>query len=188
MDATALVTVDGPIVTTGGVTSGIDATLELVARDVGDDVARLVAKWLVVPRHRPAGQSPFVASPLASPSRNSALWPPAVRAMTGPGAPRSLRELAGLCHVSERQLRRLFHAELGMAPFAYAERLRVTRVVEALETGDRRPLSALAADAGFPDTQTLRRAFRRIVGVSPHEFRRSFAAPTPDAATAGAER
>jgi transcriptional regulator GlxA family with amidase domain len=175
VDARRLVSIDGPVVTTGGVASGIDATLELVARDDGEEVARLAAKWLVVPRRRPEGQSPFAAQPLPVPGRGSVLWP-AVRAMSADAPPACLAELAALCHLSDRQLRRVFHAELGMAPTAYLERLRVARVVDALDSGDRRSLSLLAEAAGFADAQSLRRAFQRTLGMSPAAFRRQFAA------------
>lgn len=176
VDARQLVSIDGAVVTTGGVASGIDATLELVAREDGEEVARLVAKWLVVPRRRPEGQAPFAAEPLPVPGHGSPLWP-AIRAMSGDRAwPVSLGELAALCHLSDRQLRRLFHAELGMAPSAYLERLRLSRVIEAIERGDRRPLTDLALDAGFSDPQSLRRAFQRTLGITPQAFRRQFAA------------
>lgn len=174
VDARQLVAIDGPVVTTGGVAAGIDATIELVAREDGEEVARLVAKWLVVPRRRPEGQTAFGATPLPVPGHGSALWP-AVRAMTDDRAePVAVGDLAARCHLSDRQLRRLFHAELGMAPSAYLERLRLSRVVDAIERGDRRPLGDLALDAGFPDAQTLRRAFQRTLGLTPQAFRRQF--------------
>jgi transcriptional regulator GlxA family with amidase domain len=43
----------------------------------------------------------------------------------------------------------------------------------ALETGDL-PVEAVAAQTGFGTVETLRRAFRRQVGVSPNEYRTRF--------------
>jgi transcriptional regulator GlxA family with amidase domain len=48
---------DGPVVTSAGVTAGIDLALALVEEDHGPEMARNVAKHLVVFLQRPGGQS-----------------------------------------------------------------------------------------------------------------------------------
>ncbi len=50
---------DGSIWTSAGVTAGIDLALALIAEDLGESVARLTAKQLVVYYRRPGGQSQF---------------------------------------------------------------------------------------------------------------------------------
>jgi transcriptional regulator GlxA family with amidase domain len=54
---------DGRVWTSAGVTAGIDLALALVEDDLGTDVARTVARWLVMFLHRPGGQTQF-ASPV----------------------------------------------------------------------------------------------------------------------------
>jgi transcriptional regulator GlxA family with amidase domain len=50
---------DGPIITSAGVTAGMDLALALVQEDHGAELARQVARWLVMFVHRPGGQSQF---------------------------------------------------------------------------------------------------------------------------------
>src|SRR5438067_3533510 len=50
---------DGPVWTSAGVTAGIDLALAMVADDLGADLAREVARWLVAYLHRPGGQNQF---------------------------------------------------------------------------------------------------------------------------------
>ncbi len=52
---------DGAIWTSAGITAGIDLSLALIADDLGEDIARSVARQLVVYRRRPGGQSQFSA-------------------------------------------------------------------------------------------------------------------------------
>jgi transcriptional regulator GlxA family with amidase domain len=50
---------DGNVWTSAGVTAGIDLALALVEDDLGTDVARQIARWLVVFLQRPGGQAQF---------------------------------------------------------------------------------------------------------------------------------
>lgn len=60
---------DGPIYTSAGVTAGIDLSLLLVEEDLGAEVERAVARWLVVFMQRPGGQRQFSAQLRAAPPR-----------------------------------------------------------------------------------------------------------------------
>jgi len=53
--------VDGPIWTSAGMAAGIDLALAVVEQDLGADVARAVARQLVVYHRRAGGQSQFSA-------------------------------------------------------------------------------------------------------------------------------
>lgn len=53
--------VDGPVWTSAGMTAGIDLALAMVEQDLGADVARAVARQLVVYHRRAGGQSQFSA-------------------------------------------------------------------------------------------------------------------------------
>ena len=53
--------VDGPIWTSAGMTAGIDLALAMVEKDLGAEMARAVARKLVVYHRRAGGQSQFSA-------------------------------------------------------------------------------------------------------------------------------
>ena len=53
--------IDGSVWTSAGMTAGIDLVLAMVEQDLGADVARAVARQLVVYHRRAGGQSQFSA-------------------------------------------------------------------------------------------------------------------------------
>jgi AraC-like DNA-binding protein len=72
------------------------------------------------------------------------------------------RELA----ISERQLRRRFHAAVGYGPGTLARVLRFRRFLSLLDRGGD-DLAGLAFDAGYADQSHLTRESRRLAGLSP---------------------
>nr|WP_242521964.1 helix-turn-helix transcriptional regulator [Microbacterium esteraromaticum] len=89
------------------------------------------------------------------------------------GAGLTVEVLAERLRVSERQLTRVFKNEPGTTPAAYVEAARVEIARSRLETTDD-TLSCIAAECGFGTVGTLNRAFRRVLGVTPGEYRRRF--------------
>jgi AraC-like DNA-binding protein len=84
----------------------------------------------------------------------------------------TLDELAEHAALDKFHLVRAFRAEVGLPPYEYLTHLRVSRVRELLRCG---VLVAAAAQAvGFYDESQLHRHFRRIVGVTPGVYARSF--------------
>jgi transcriptional regulator GlxA family with amidase domain len=76
--------------------------------------------------------------------------------------------------MSERHFARLFAARIGSPPASHVTRLRIDAARRRIEEGASR-LKDVARQCGFGDEQRLRRAFRRSVGVTPHEYRQRFA-------------
>jgi AraC-like DNA-binding protein len=68
--------------------------------------------------------------------------------------------------ISERQLRRRFHAAVGYGPGTLARILRFRRFLALLDRG-RDDLAGLAFDAGYADQAHLTRESRRLAGLSP---------------------
>jgi transcriptional regulator GlxA family with amidase domain len=62
LDADLIYVQDGPVWTAAGISAGIDLALALIADDLGEAVARQVARQLVVYYRRPGGQSQFSES------------------------------------------------------------------------------------------------------------------------------
>lgn len=81
---------------------------------------------------------------------------------------------------SERHMRSVTRARLGMGPARAARLLRVEAAIDALRRTDA-PLAAVAQDAGFADQAHMTRALRRHAGATPAAIR-SVQDPVPEAA------
>jgi transcriptional regulator GlxA family with amidase domain len=168
---------DGNVWTSAGVTAGMDLALALVADDLGQDVARAVARQLVMYVQRPGGQAQFSAQLSAQhvardPLRELQAW-----IVEHPAADHSVDRLAVRAAMSARHFARVFRAEVGCTPAVYVEQVRIEGARRLLETTGL-GIDEVAAAAGFGTPETLRRAFARRVGASPTEYRdrfRSFA-------------
>ena len=92
-------------------------------------------------------------------------------AVTPRGAPdyAGLAEVAG---VSERTLRRRFHAATGTSPHAYLLQRRTEEARRLLGETDL-PVKAIAARLGYADVYFFSRQFRQLAGVPPAAYRKS---------------
>jgi transcriptional regulator GlxA family with amidase domain len=164
---------DGNVTTSAGVTSGMDLALALVEEDLGREVALETARWLVVFVKRPGGQAQFSAQLEAQmadrqPLRELQEWLP-----DNLDEDLSVPALAKRASMSERHFARAFRDETGMTPAAYVEAARIERARIFLDSGDL-PVETIARQTGFGTVETMRRAFRRRVGVSPAGYRSRF--------------
>ncbi len=170
---------DGSVMTSAGSTAGMDLTLALIEEDHGPRVARAVARWTVMFLQRPGGQSQFserleLPGTIASPIRE--LLDEIVAA---PAADHRLARLAKRAAVSERHLRRMFAAQTGTTPARFVERIRVEAARERLESTTA-PVETVAAGCGFGSPETMRRAFLRVLGVGPSDYRARFRSAGPE--------
>jgi transcriptional regulator GlxA family with amidase domain len=162
--------------TAAGVTAGIDLALSLVEDDYGTDAAQTVARWLVMYLRRPGGQTQF-AAPVWMPRAKRAPIRDVQEAIeTEPGGAHSIPELARRAAMSPRHFTRVFTVEVGEAPGAYVERIRTEAARRQLEETDD-TVTVIASRCGFGTAETLRRNFVRRVGISPDQYRKTFALP-----------
>ncbi len=84
----------------------------------------------------------------------------------------STEKLAGLCHLSESQLRRLFRRLTGTSPIAYKNELVLNSAKRLLKYGDL-GIGEIADSLGFYDIYAFSHFFSASVGISPSEYRRS---------------
>jgi transcriptional regulator GlxA family with amidase domain len=84
-----------------------------------------------------------------------------------------LPALAAAAAMSVRHFSRVFTAEVGETPGHYVERVRVEAARRDLEATDE-TLDVIARRCGFGTAETLRRSFRRRLGVAPDGYRRRF--------------
>jgi transcriptional regulator GlxA family with amidase domain len=163
--------IDGPVWTSAGMTAGIDLALAMIEKDLGGDVARAVARKLVVYHRRTGGQSQFSAllelEPKSDRIQNALAY-----AKRNLDAPLTVEQLAEAAHLSPRQFSRAFRAETGQSPAKAVENLRVEAARLMMEQS-RHPIDVIARQTGFADRDRMRRAFLRAFGQPPQAIRRN---------------
>jgi transcriptional regulator GlxA family with amidase domain len=174
---------DGNVWTSAGVTTGMDLALALVEDDLGTDVARLVARWLVLFVQRPGGQAQFSAQLSAQRPQRSSLQDLEGWIVDHTGDDLSVTVMAEQVGMSTRTFARVFRQELGVTPAAYVEGVRVEAARRLLET-TQRAVAEVARMCGFGTVETMHRVFKRTVRVTPGEYRRHFSPVTADGALA----
>lgn len=163
----------GRVFTSAGVSAGIDLALALVQDDHGSEMARDVARSLVVFLHRAGGQSQFSTS-TSLPSLTSDVVKTVVGDVSAdPSREHTLTSMADSANISTRHLSRLFSAELGMTPTRFVELCRMETAQALLLNGA--SITDAAAASGFGSDEVLRRAFIRTLGVTPTTYRARFA-------------
>ncbi|MFG3588940.1 GlxA family transcriptional regulator [Streptomyces sp. NPDC047990] len=164
---------DGAVLTSAGVTTGIDLALALVEADHGADLARAVAQQLVVFMARPAGQSQFSARMTPRRSGHPTLRGVMDAIAADPAKAHHMDALALQAGVSTRHLSRLFRTEVGMTPGRYVELVRVEAAQALLTSGDD-SVDAVAERSGFGSAESMRRSFQHLLGVAPTVYRARF--------------
>jgi transcriptional regulator GlxA family with amidase domain len=164
---------DGKVHTSAGGAAGLDLALSFVEDDLGPDLAREVARHLVLYLRRPGGQSQFSAAlereaRADGPIRDLQSW-----ILDNLHHDLRVERLAERVAMSPRHFARVFHDEVGIPPARYVEELRVEEAKRRLEQGDE-ILERTAAECGFGTALGLRRAFQRHQGVTPGEYRERF--------------
>jgi transcriptional regulator GlxA family with amidase domain len=163
--------VDGPVWTSAGMTAGIDLALAMIEKDLGADVARVVARKLVVYHRRAGGQSQFSALLELEP-KSDRIQSALAYAKRNLDTPLTVGQLAEAAHLSPRQFSRAFRAETGQSPAKAVENLRVEAARLMMEQS-RHPIDVIARQTGFADRDRMRRAFLRTFGQPPQAIRRN---------------
>jgi AraC-like DNA-binding protein len=118
-----------------------------------------------------------LASPRADASRVMGIEPamrrvaPALDLMAeAHSSPADVRGWARRCHVSVSHFRRLFRKALGKSPHQYLIELRVLMAASRLQATDGKVVE-IAHEAGFSTLSSFNRSFRRVMEVTPREWR-----------------
>ena len=170
LDENRIFVVDGSIWTAAGNSAGLDLTLCMLENDYGPELARMVARTLVVDRQRSGGQSQHSALLEMNP-KSDRIQDALAYMRLNLKAPLSLEELAGVARLGPRQFSRALRAETGMSPAKAVESLRVEAARLMIET-TRHTVDVIAAETGFGDQERMRRAFIRVHGQPPQSIRR----------------
>ncbi|WP_158903788.1 GlxA family transcriptional regulator [Burkholderia sp. L27(2015)] len=169
---------DGALLTSAGVTAGIDLTLALVAQDHGAEVALAVAKRLVVVAQRQGGQSQFSPLLVAPKDTDSPVAKVQAHVMAHIRETHSVEKLAEVAGMSARNFARVFVQEAKVTPAEFIERVRVDAARNRLEASDL-ALKAVAYESGFGSADRMRIVFTKRLGVSPGQYRASFRTADP---------
>ncbi|MEV5493256.1 GlxA family transcriptional regulator [Streptomyces bobili] len=169
----ALFVQDGAFITGAGISAGTDLALAIVENDYGTDVARRVARWMVVFLQRPGGQAQFSIWSQAGTPTTKGLRQVLDSVVCDPAADHSTAAMAVRAAVSERHLARMFRDEVGMTPARYVENIRLEAAKMLLVSCDEGQ-DSVARRAGFGSAETMRRIFNRALGVSPGAYRSRF--------------
>jgi transcriptional regulator GlxA family with amidase domain len=172
LDADVLFVDDGDIITSAGTAAGIDACLHLVRRELGSAVATRIARRMVVPPQRDGGQRQYVEVPVPESSGES-LQPVLDWMVDNLTIEHTVPDLARRAQMSDRTFARRFVAETGTTPLKWVTTQRVLHARTLLEQ-TRLGIEQIAAEAGFGTAALLRHHFRRVVGVPPQDYRRTF--------------
>jgi transcriptional regulator GlxA family with amidase domain len=184
LDQDRIFTNDGPIWTTAGGAAGLDLSLALIESDLGADVAKSVARELVIYHRRAGGQSQ-ISTLLELAPKSDRIQAALTYARDNLHKPLTVSELAEAACLSPRQFSRVFQAETGQSPAKAIEALRVEGARNLMEQS-RHPIDVVARLTGFSDRDHMRRAFLRAFGQPPQALRRmARLASSPDAVVSG---
>lgn len=152
-------------------TAGVDLALAMVEKDLGSDIARSVARKLVMYHRRGGGQTQH-SELLEMAAKSDRIEAALTYARQNLKNPLSVEELAGAAALSPRQFSRAFRAETGQSPAKAVEQLRLESARLMLEQ-TRHPVEVIARESGFADPERMRRAFLRAFGQPPQAMRRA---------------
>lgn len=164
---------DRNLLTSGGVTAGIDLALAVVAKDHGKKVAQDVAKVLLVLMKRQGGQAQF--SPLmgAVATNETAVTRVQNYVLEHLDESFSVERMATMANMSARHFARLFSREVQMTPMEFLQNARIDRARSLLEVSDL-PLKTVAYRSGFGSVRHMRFLFGEKLGLTPSQYREQF--------------
>lgn len=171
------------ILTSAGSAAGLDMMLYMVAKDYGWRIANLVAQRLIVAPRREGGQAQFIARPLAG-NDSSRMGKLLDWMRSNLAHDHSLESLARRAAMSPRTLQRQFRESTGLPPYEWLLQERISLAKELLQS-THAPIVVVGERAGFGSEASFRHHFRRVAGISPASYRRSFASMLPGQAPNG---
>jgi transcriptional regulator GlxA family with amidase domain len=161
---------DGKIYTSAGFSAGIDLALAWVEEDCGASLAHEAARELVLFLRRPGGQAQVSVSLASQASEMSSIRELQIWIAENLARRLSVEDLADRMGMSVRNFERVFTREVGRTPSQYVLQARVEAARRQLERTDR-GLKQVASAAGFGSADVMRRAFVRLLGITPRRYR-----------------
>jgi transcriptional regulator GlxA family with amidase domain len=164
---------DRNLITSGGVTAGIDLALAVVAQDHGKTLAQNVAKVLLVVMKRQGGQAQFSPLMAAVAPQETPITRVQNYVLEHLDEAFTIERMAGLANMSARHFARLFSRDVGMTPMEFLQSARIDCARNLLETSDL-PLKTVAYKSGFGSVRHMRFLFAEKLGLTPAQYREQF--------------
>jgi transcriptional regulator GlxA family with amidase domain len=175
----ALFVCDGNRVTAAGLSASMDLALKMIEGDFGQAVAVSVARVMVVSRIR-TGEQPQISAELrAQIAATPKIAAAAEWIVNNIDARPTVAAIAERFAMSERNFSRLFTRETGFSPRRYLELVRIEAARRWL-TGSRLPIEKVALHCGFSGGETMAYSFKKIMGMTPGDYRERIHADASD--------
>jgi len=161
---------DGNIYTSAGISAGIDLALAWVEEDCGAGLAHEAARELVLFLRRPGGQPQLSVSLASQASEMTSIRELQIWIAEHLERRLSVEDLANRMSMSVRNFERVFTREVGTTPSQFVLQMRVEAARRRLERTET-ALKAVASTTGFRNVDVMRRAFVRLLGITPRRYR-----------------
>jgi transcriptional regulator GlxA family with amidase domain len=161
---------DGNIYTSAGISAGIDLALAWVEEDCGAGLAHEAARELVLFMRRPGGQPQLSLSLASQASEMMSIRERQIWLVEHLQTKLLVDDLADRMSMSVRNFERVFTREVGATPSQYVLQMRVEGARRELER-TQKGLKQVASAAGFGSVDVMRRAFVRLLGLTPRRYR-----------------
>jgi len=171
VEPAALYVDEGAVMTSAGLSAGIDLSLHVIRKDFGAAAGERVARHMVAAPHREGGQAQFAKRPpdeLAGSLEATRRW-----AAERLGEPLDVAAMSRHAALSPRTFARRFRQESGTTPLQWLLARRVLEARRLLEESEL-PVETIAWRCGFGTAASLREHFRRATATTPTAYRRSF--------------
>lgn len=172
LDLNAMVTEDEGVFCAGAVTAAYDLGLKLIERFGDGDLARMVAKVMLLEPNR-RSQAAFVFTSLDAQGKDTLVDGVCKWLQKNFRHQFSIDDVATHFAVSARTLLRRFRHEMDDTPIGYLQKIRLEHAKALLETTTL-SFAQIVERAGYLDESAFRRLFRRHVGLTPSEYQQRF--------------
>lgn len=171
----ALYQFDDNVITSAGVTAGIDMALAIIEADLGYEIALATARRLVMHLKRSGNQSQFSwPMKMQYKPQSKRIQSVVQKILSDLQSDLNVEIMAEHAGMSPRNFSRLFKQQTGETPAKFVEksRLEYSRVV--LEENQRASLQSIATISGFSSGEHFSRSFERTYGLHPHDYSAQF--------------
>ncbi len=167
-----LLTIEKGIYSNGGAYSFLNLMLFLVEKYFDRETAIVCSKIFQIDIER-TSQSPFFIFQAQKSHGDELICQAQTYIEENLAAKISFKELASQLAISRRNFDRRFIKATGNTPVEYLQRVKVEVAKRSLEKG-RKTIFEVMMDVGYADDKAFREVFKKIVGVSPLDYRAKY--------------
>ncbi|WP_462152918.1 GlxA family transcriptional regulator [Pseudoalteromonas xiamenensis] len=169
---TCLFVEDGNMLTSAGISSGIDAALHFVAKQFGDELSMKVAREMLVYFRRDGRDSQQSVWLNGRNHLHRAVHRAQDLICARLHQDIRVASIASDVGISERQLSRLFKQAIGIGVQQYINSLKIVRAKQLLQTRHI-DIELVATECGFSSSRHFRRIWQQFETIAPSQFRKS---------------